>query len=149
MRWGLAALVVAQIVGLNLWAWQQRSAVDARRVAIQSVVRAAFPRVSDLDIQRDAAAVMQREVQTLRTVAGKAGDTDLEPMLLAAAAAWPADRPPVEMLRYEPGRLTLAAAGWSEQQIAQFRSLLQPAGWQVDASGTQLVLSRAKPGARS
>ena len=30
------------------------------------------------------------------------------------------------------------AAGWSEQQIAQFRSLLQPAGWQVDATGRYL-----------
>ena len=33
---------------------------------------------------------------------------DLEPMLQAAAAAWPADRPPVDNLRFEPGRLTLA-----------------------------------------
>lgn len=149
VRWGLAALLVANVVGLNLWAWHQRSTLEARRTAIQSVVRAAFPRVSDLDIQRDAAAVMQREVQTLRNVAGKAGEADFEPMMMAAAAAWPADRPPVEMLRYEPGRLTLAAAGWTEQQIAQFRGLLQTAGWQVDANGTQLVVSRAKPGARS
>ncbi|WP_341890075.1 type II secretion system protein GspL [Variovorax sp. YR752] len=149
VRWGLAALVVAQIVGLNLWAWHQRSTVEARQQAIRSAVRAAFPRVSDLDLQRDAAAVMQREVQALRAVAGKAGDTDFEPMLMAAASAWPPDRPPVETLRYEPGRLTLAAAGWSEQQIAQFKSLLQPAGWQVDANGTQIVLSRARAGARS
>ena len=149
VRWGVAALVAAQIVGLNVWAWHQRSAVEARKLALQGVVRTAFPRVSDLDLQRDAAAVMQREVQTLRTVAGKAGDTDLEPMLMAAASAWPTDRPPVDMLRYESGRLTLAAAGWSEQQIAQFRSLLQPAGWQVDSNGTQLVLSRNRPGARS
>lgn len=149
VRWGLAALVVAQIAGLNLWAWHQRGAVEARQQAIRGAVRAAFPRVSDLDLQRDAAAVMQREVQALRTVAGKAGDTDFEPMLMAAASAWPPDRPPVETLRYEPGRLTLAATGWSEPQIAQFKSLLQPAGWQVEANGTQIVLSRARPGARS
>ena len=149
VRLGLAALVIAQIVGLNLWAWHQRSTIEARKVALQGVVRAAFPRVSDLDIQRDAAAVMQREVQTLRAVAGKAGETDLEPMLMAAAAAWPTDRPPAEMLRYETGRLTLGAAGWTEPQIAQFRGTLQTSGWQVDANGTQLVMSRARPGTRS
>ena len=149
VRLGLAALVVAQIVGLNLWAWHQRSTIEARKVALQGVVRAAFPRVSDLDIQRDAAAVMHREVQTLRAVAGKAGDADLEPMLMAAAAAWPTDRPPAEMLRYETGRLTLGAAGWTEPQIAQFRGMLQTSGWQVDANGTQLVMSRARPGTRS
>ena len=85
----------------------------------------------------------------VRLVAGKPGETDLETMLQAAASAWPADRPPVEQLRYESGRLTLAAGGWSEQQVAQFRSLLQPAGWQVEANGAQLVLSRGRPGARS
>ncbi|MBX3603949.1 MAG: general secretion pathway protein GspL [Piscinibacter sp.] len=149
VRWGVAALVLAQVVGLNLWAWQQRSTVEARRVAIRNAVKAAFPRASDLDLQRDAAAVMQREVQAMRTLAGKAGDNDLEVLLAAAASAWPGDRPPVDNLRYENGRLSLAAAGWSDQQLTQFRSLLQPAGWQVDASEGRLTLTRARPGGRS
>lgn len=149
VRFGLAALVAAQIVGLNLWAWHQRSSIEARQKGIQAAVRAAFPRASDLDIQRDAAAVAQREVQALRTLAGKPGENDLETMLMAAASAWPADRPAVDTLRYESGRLTLAAAGWSEQQLAQFRSVLQPAGWQVESNGGQLVLSRARIGGRS
>jgi general secretion pathway protein L len=149
VRWGLAALVLAQVVGLNLWAWQQRNTVEARRLAIRNAVKATFPRASDLDLQRDAAAVMQREVQAMRTLAGRAGDNDLEALLAAAASAWPADRPPVDNLRFENGRLSLAAAGWSEQQLAQFRSLLQPAGWQVESSEGRLTLSRARPGARS
>ena len=149
VRFGLAALAAAQIVGLNLWAWHQRSSIEARQKGIQAAVRAAFPRASDLDIQRDAAAVAQREVQALRTLAGKPGENDLETMLMAAASAWPADRPAVDTLRYESGRLTLAAAGWSEQQLAQFRSVLQPAGWQVESNGGQLVLSRARAGGRS
>ncbi len=92
---------------------------------------------------------MQREVQAMRTLAGKAGDTDLESLLAAAASAWPADRPPVDNLRFENGRLSLAAAGWSEQQLSQFRSQLQPAGWQVESSEGRLTLSRARPGGRS
>ena len=132
-----------------MWAWQQRSTLDARRQALQSTVKSAFPRVSELDVQRDAAAVMQRELQALRTLAGRAGENDLETLLLAAASAWPAERPPVDNLRFENGRLSLAAAGWSEQQIAQFRSLLQPAGWAVEASEGRLTLSRAAPGVRS
>ena len=74
-----------------------------------------YPRVADADIQRDAGAVMLRETQALRTLAGKPGDSDLEPMLQAAAAAWPSERPPVENLRFEPGKLTLAASGWSDR----------------------------------
>jgi general secretion pathway protein L len=145
-RWGIAALLVAQVIGLNLWAWHQRSAIESRQLAMQNLVKATYPNVSATDVQRDADAVMQRETQALRTVAGKPGDTDLEPMLQAAASAWPADRPPVETLRFEPGRLTLSAAGWSDAQIAQFRSLLRSNGWAVDASEGKLVLSRARLG---
>ena len=149
VRYGLAALVLAQVIGLNLWAWHQRGAIEARQAAVRSLVKATYPNASELDIQRDAAAVMLRESQALRTQAGKPGDTDLEPMLAAAASAWPADRPAVDTLRFEPGRLTLAAPGWSAAQIEQFRSVLRPGGWQVDAVEGRLVLSRAPLGGRS
>jgi len=144
VRIGLAFLVAAQIVGLNVWAWHQKSAIESRRAAIQALVKKTFPRVGDADIQRDPAAVMLRETQALRTLAGKAGDSDLEPMLQAAAAAWPGERPPVENLRYESGKLTLSAVGWSDAQIEQFRSVLRPAGVRVDASEGRLVLTRAR-----
>jgi general secretion pathway protein L len=149
VRWGLATLVVAQILGLNLWAWHQRGAIESRQQAMQGIVRSAFPNANPQDIQRDADAVMQREAQALRTLAGKPGETDLEPMLQAAASAWPADRPPVETIRFEPGRLTLSATGWTDEQIAQFRSLLRPGGWAVETAEGRLVMSRMRPGAAS
>lgn len=144
VRIGVALFVAAQIAGLNLWAWHERAAVEARRSAIQALVKKTFPRVGAGDIQRDAAAVMRRETQSLRTLAGKSGEGDLEPMLQAAAAAWPSERPPVENLRFEPGKITLAANGWSDAQIEQFRGVLRPAGFQVDAGEGRLVVSRAR-----
>jgi general secretion pathway protein L len=142
-RWGIAALVALQLVGLNVWAWQQRSQLEERRTDLRKLVKATFPRVTDIELQRDPIAVMQREAQALRATAGRAGDTDLETMLHAAASAWPADRPPVGTLRYESGKLTLAAAGWSDAQVEQFRSTLQPSGWRVESSGGLLTLRRA------
>ena len=58
----------------------------------------------------DAPLQMQREVRPLRAAAGKPDDSDLEPMLQAAAAVWPAELAPVESIRFEPGRLTLGAS---------------------------------------
>ncbi|MEO7152245.1 MAG: type II secretion system protein GspL [Burkholderiaceae bacterium] len=149
VRYGLAALGVAQIVGLNLAAWQQRDQLRQRRAAVQSVVSTTYPRVSALDVQRDAGAVMQREAQAQRTLAGKAGDNDLEPMLQAAAAAWPADRGPVESLRFEPGKLSFVATGWSEPQMEAFRNALRPLGWQATSSEGRVVVSRAARAASS
>ena len=147
VRIGLAVLVAAQIVGLNLWAWQQKNEVQERRTAIQALVKQSYPRVADADIQRDATAVMLRETQALRTHAGKPAENDLEPMLQAAAAAWPNERPPVENLRFESGKMTISASGWTDAQIEQFRGVLQPAGFQVVASEGRIVITRARPAA--
>ena len=149
VRWGLVALVLAQIAGLNLWAWHQRSAIEAKRITIQNLVKAAYPKVSAVDVQRDATAVMQREAQALRTLAGKPGDADMETLLQAAASAWPADRPPVDSLRFEAGKLSLSAAGWSDGQVEQLRSQLRPAGWQIDFAEGRISLTRARDGAAS
>jgi general secretion pathway protein L len=145
VRIGLAVFVLAQIAGLNLWAWHQRDAIDSKRVEMRSLAKQAFPRVSEMDIQRDPLAVVQRETQTLRAQAGRPGEGDLETLLQAAASAWPAGRPPADSLRFEPGRLSFGAGGWSDAQIEQFRSLLRPAGWQVDAAEGRLTLSRPAP----
>ncbi|MBX3621376.1 MAG: general secretion pathway protein GspL [Rhizobacter sp.] len=140
MRYGLVALVVVQLVGLNLWAGHQRRTVEGKRQAMVKLLQTTYPQVRAV---LDAPLQMQRETDTLRAAAGKPGDTDLEPMLQAAASAWPADRPPVDNLRYEPGKLTLSAAGWNPNQIEQFRNQLRPSGWQVDAVDGRLTLSRA------
>lgn len=138
-RIGLAALVALEVIGLNLWAWHQSHEILNKRETMVSILRTTYPQVRAV---LDAPLQMQRETEVLQAAAGRPAPGDLEPMLLAAAGAWPADRPPVETLRYEPGRLTLAAAGWSASQIDQFRSQLQPAGWRVESTDGRLVLSR-------
>jgi general secretion pathway protein L len=143
VRIGLASLVALHIVGLNLYAWQQRAELEGRRTAMVSLLRATYPQVRAV---LDAPVQMQRETDALRVAAGRAGDADLEPMLAATALGWPADRPAVDSLRFEPGRLTLAAAGWGNQEIEQFRSRLRPNGWQVDSVEGRLVMSRLRPG---
>jgi len=144
-RYGLVGLVALNILGLNLWAWHQDSLMVDKRRVMTRLLQTTFPQVRAV---LDAPLQMQREAQTVRTAAGKPGDTDLEPMLQVAAAAWPAERPPAETLSFEPGRLTVPAAGWDDAQIADFRARLRPGGWAVDASNGKLVVTRAAtPGA--
>ncbi len=143
LRFGLVGLLVVHLVGINLWALGQQAAVERRQAAMVSLLRETFPQVRTVV---DAPVQMQREVDSLRATAGQAGDGDLEPLLQAAASAWPPDRPPVETLRFEPGRLTLGASGWDNEEIERFRARLRPAGWEVDAIEGRLVLSRAQAG---
>ena len=84
---------------------------------------------------------MRRENETLRAAAGRAGDTDLEPMLQAAASAWP-DNLAVQTLRYENAQLSLGATQLGAEQIERLRSSLQPAGWRIEAGAGLLTLRR-------
>jgi general secretion pathway protein L len=145
VRWGLAALVVVQLLGLNLWAWRQNAELKARRAAISSTLTAAFPQIRD---PLDPPVQMQRNLDLLRASAGSVGEQDLEALLAAAATAWPADRPPAEALAFEPGRLTLSAQGWAPAQVDSFRTQLLSDGWQLDAAEGKLTLSRASPQGR-
>ncbi len=139
VRWGLVALLLVQVVGMNLWAWHQSSLLAERRQAMVSLLKSTFPQITAV---LDAPLQMQREVQAARTLAGKAGDADLEPMLQAVAQNWPPDQPPVDNLRFEPGKLTLGASNWSEPQVAALRDRLRPVGYQVVLSDGRLTVSR-------
>lgn len=140
VRIGLAALLVLQVVGLNLWAGQLRGQVQARKVAMDQLLRDAHPQVRSV---LDAPAQMQRETDVLRTAAGRPGDADLESLLGAAAAAWPEGMAPAAGLRFEAGRLSFPAATWAPAQREQFSARLRAGGVRVEAQPDQsLTLSR-------
>lgn len=140
VRWGLAALAGVQLLGLNVWAWQQRQAVDERKAAMTQLLRSTYPQVSAV---LDAPVQMARETDRLRAAAGRAGDSDLESLLGAAAAAWPDGQGPVQTLRFEAGRLTVAAPGWGEMEMAQFRERLRAVGYAAEAAEGRVTVSRA------
>jgi general secretion pathway protein L len=139
VRWGLAALLGLNILALNVWAWRLAGAETARRQAMTTLLRETHPQVRAV---LDAPAQMRRETDMLRSGAGRAGEGDLEPLMAAAAAAWPEGQPPVQTLRYEPGQLTLAVSGWSDAQAAAFRERVKGAGYVAETTPTQVVIKR-------
>jgi general secretion pathway protein L len=146
VRWGLAALVAVQLIGLNAWAWQQRQAIDAKKIAMNDLLRNTHPGVRSI---LDAPLQMQRETERLRSAAGRPGDADLEVLLAAAAGAWPEGQGPVQALRFEPGRLILSPTGFSEAVVAQFRARLLSGGFTAELSDGRVVVTRAPSRAAS
>ena len=140
VRWGLAALVALQVAGLNLWAWHQERQIAAKREAVVALLKASFPNVRAIV---DPAAQMQRETDLLRVAAGQSGESDLETLLAVAASAWPEGQPPLQTLKFDGGRLGFSTAGWTEAQLAQFRSQLGAAGWNFSNDGGAATISRA------
>ena len=141
VRWGLVCLVAAQVLGLNLWAWHQQRQVDERRLATTQLLRTTHPQVRAV---LDAPVQMQRETDSLRSAAGRAGDSDLETLLGVVAAAWPDGQAPLANLKFDNGRLSFSAGGWTEAQTAQFRAQLGASGLELNASNGVLTVSRGK-----
>ncbi len=139
VRWGLGALVAVQLLGLNLQAWQQAQLLQAKRTAMVALLKTAHPGVRAV---LDAPLQMERETERLRAAAGRPGDNDLEALLGAAASAWPDQLGPAQTLRFEAGRLTVAAPGWAEPQLTQFRDRLRGAGYGADFSEGRVAVSR-------
>ncbi|MFM2068146.1 MAG: hypothetical protein RLZZ584_3055 [Pseudomonadota bacterium] len=139
-RIGLVSLVLLQIIGLNAWAWQQRSALGERRAAMVQLLRSSHPQVRAV---LDAPLQMQRETDTLRAASGRAGDSDLEVLMQAVASAWPANVP-TNSLVFEGGRLTLTSPDLRQAAADTLAAQLRPAGWQVDAAEGSVVITRAR-----
>ena len=145
VRWGVAALVLTQLVGLNAYAWQQRQLLSAKRAAMSDLLKATHPGVRAV---LDPPLQMQRETERLRAAAGRPGEADFESLLGAAAAAWPDGQGPVQTLRFEGGRLSLTAPGFGDAQMAQLRERLKPAGYVSELAEGRVTLSRAAPTGR-
>ena len=86
-RWGVGVFLVANLVGLNVWAWQQNAQLDGLRIAISNTLTQTFTGVR---VVVDAPLQMQREVNALRQASGALSGGDLEAMLAALAAVAPA-----------------------------------------------------------
>jgi general secretion pathway protein L len=136
-RTGLVVLLGLQLVALNLWALNLRGQLDSQRQELTTVLQKEFPHVRAV---LDAPLQMEREVQALRLRAGQVSNSDLEPLLAAAASAWPSDQGPVQDLRYESGQLSLAAAGFSPVHAEQLASALRTDGWRVEMRDGRVVL---------
>ena len=141
VRLGLLSLVVLQVVGMNLWAWHQRQAIDDRKQAMVSLLKASHPTIGTIV---DAPLQMRRATDNLRAAAGRVGDADLESALAMATVAWPDGQAPAQSLRFESNKLTLVVGGWSADQIERFRSRLRSAGWALESAEGRLTLTRAE-----
>lgn len=141
LRVALGLLVVLQLAGLNAWAWRQERTLRERQQSMTQLLQSTHPGERTV---LDAPLQMRRETDRLRAAAGRPGASDLEPMLAAAAAAWPPGAPPLRMLQFVPGRLTLETAAWADAQRATFVERVRAAGYAAEPRADQLVLTRAE-----
>ena len=141
-RWGAVLALLAQVAGLNAWAWTENRAIAAKQVQVRSTLATSFPRVP---VIVDAPVQMQREVATLRQTAGALTQGDLEPMLAAASQALPAGQLP-QAMDYQDRQLRLKGVSLEAEALEQAQQHLAGSGLRLQRDGADLLLApEARP----
>lgn len=136
-RWGLGALLTAQLLGLNVAAWHERSSLDAKRQAVRQTLQQTFPNVT---LVLDAPLQMQRELAQLQQASGQLSGRDLEAMLSALGSGGPGAS--AQRLTYSPGELRLQAP---EDQLRARAQALAGGPWNTQIDGQALRLRPNTP----
>ena len=137
-RWGLLALLLAQLVGLNAWAWMTRQHWQAQQEGWTRMLQESFAHVT---VVVDAPLQMARELARLRQASGQLGPADFEAQLQALGAALPAGVAGPSRIAYEDGVLQWPALSLSPQQTAALGQALAARGYQLHSEGRQWRLS--------
>lgn len=135
-RVGVLVLVVAQLIGINAWAWKERSALDTKRTAVRSILTQTFPAVQ---LVVDAPVQMAREVASLQQATGDVSTNDLEPMLGALATSLPPGRIPTA-IDYNAGQLRLRGLGLKAEETGNVASTLSARGYSARSEGDLFVV---------
>ena len=138
-RWGLAALVLVNLLGLNAWAWRLDAVAQAKREQIKTVFSQTFPRVKTIV---DAPLQMERELAILRRAGGRLAARDMEAMLSALGQAMPANQT-ANAIDYSAGELTVSGLPLAVSGGAALNAKLANAGYSARLDGERLRLRAA------
>ncbi|GLS15776.1 type II secretion system protein GspL [Hydrogenophaga electricum] len=141
-RWGLAALLVIHIAGLNALAWQERQRQRDQQQQLDAAVREAAPGVT---LVIDGPAQLRREVQRLQRAGGLLGEGDLETLLNAIDPGEAAQLPVPRSIEFANGRTTLTEWNGDAAALEARRAALAAQGWQTRLDGPALVLQPDTP----
>lgn len=136
LRWGLAALLLVQLAGLQLAAHDSRRQLQALRHSINATLSDTFPHVP---LIVDAPVQMERELTQLRQRSAGAQRHDLEPLLAALGPVLPAGHSP-RQIDYNGRQLRLHGLTLSPQQQQDMATGLSPVGLQLSADNNSWLL---------
>ncbi len=141
-RWCAGLLLVTQLAGLNISAWQLNAQATAQKDAQKSILKQTFPHVTVVD----APLQMAKEVRQLQGSSGALSTRDLEHVLHALGHALPADQhiSGIDYLAQGQTDTQLQGLQLSATQAPAFAQALRAQGLDAQASGGQWRITPLK-----
>lgn len=136
-RLGVGAWVLVSLIGLNVLAWREQSAIEAQKAQLNQILTETFPSVT---LVIDAPLQMQREMQTLAQSKGGLLYNDFEPLLTATMAALPASST-LSRVDYAGRELKLQGPTLDAAQMNMLRQKLSTQGLNAQNSAQGLSVN--------
>ncbi len=142
-RWGVALLLLANVIGLNAWSYKQNASVQAKRAQMNQLLSSSFPNVK---VVVDAPLQMQRELASLRQAQGQLSGRDFESIYgrFSSVAAVNTAPSAIEFLANE---VQIRGSGLQASQLDALLPRLQYAGLAVRSDAQALIVSHRDAGA--
>lgn len=137
-RFSLVALLAVNLLGLNAWAWKERTQVKTQRQAVQAVLTDTFPSVR---VVVDAPLQMAREVAALQQSSGDMTGRDLETILNVFSAVAPANTA-ATAIEFRAGELRMRGLSLSPEDRDQLSFKLKAQGYTARQDGDQMVVKQ-------
>lgn len=135
-RWGAAALVLVNLLGLNAWAWREKSALQDKQNSVRGLLTQTFPGVQ---VVVDAPVQMEREVALLRQSAGGVSGRDLETILATLSAAVPTGKS-ATAIEFAAGEARIKGLGLSAEEAGGVATRLKGQGYAARTEGDTLLV---------
>lgn len=135
-RWATGIAIVAQLIGLNAWAFKENRSIAERQQQAKQVLQTTFPHVP---VIVDAPVQMQRELDVLRSNSGALSAADLEALLAASATI--SSMPNAKSLQYQDKQLRITGLDLNPEALSDAQQSLEASGYQLQREGADLVLS--------
>lgn len=137
-RWAVVALLLANLVGLQVWAWKEEAALAAKQTALREILTTTFP---DVRVVVNAPLQMARALADLQRQSGNAASGDLETMLGQFQALAP-DLATPTAIEFIANELRLKLADPSNPALASAITRLQAQGYNATLDADHLVLKQ-------
>lgn len=137
-RWGTVLLIAINLVGLNAFAWRERSGLEHKRTAMREMLTTTFPQVK---VVVDPTVQMTKEVAALRQATGAVSGRDLEAMLGALSGAQLPPHPPAA-IEYNGSELRVRGLASNQDAADPIAASLAAQGYDATLQGDTLVISK-------
>lgn len=141
-RWGLVVVLLANVIGLNAWAWQQQSLLTAKRAQLGKLLTQTFPGVR---VVVDAPLQMAKEMALLRQATGAISAQNFEAILSSFSTSAGVNTTPTA-IEYIANTVNFKGLKLADAELSMAKTKLKTLGYSLKVEGdTTSVKAEVSP----